>query len=331
MTFLKTDGGYIETASSFIANSNRKRFWDFLEKTFYENKINESHNLLQEYAKYHIRFKKYPSNFGKDLYRLVLSLPPTMLRTPNFFPLLDTKLFASLIQFINKNDQDDITPLHNAIFGEIHTKTSIKDSVITQIPESSNADKLLDYFLEKLNSRTIEKEVTNVFDEARETFMPVKITMETHDEILDTVTSFYTHVLRHTNSLKGNYKKDAVTTEALNIFKKAFPSEQNLKEALAIAKSGSKGGMSWILNIITEYLKKEAAEKYRFRIIKEIMDPLDFNTKVSIIKTLIEREKNHLPEEIASQPPERYANEYIEIIKVYVDLRSQISEVMRKY
>jgi hypothetical protein len=63
--------------------------------------------------------------------------------------------------------------------------------------------------------------------------------------------------------------------------------------------------------------------------LKEAIDPMDFKTRVSIIGTIMKRLGNRLPPEIASQPPERYADNYEELIRLYSLSLAKVTERLR--
>ena len=144
------------------------------------------------------------------------------------------------------------------------------------------------------------------------------ITIATNDEFLDAITTFYAHIFRHIDGTGKALDNERLRVEALDVLKKTFNQKKGYNEALTEAKEGTRGGLRYILDMMTEYLKEEAKGKHILKTLKENIDPLDFSTKAILIAGIMERLEGHLPEEITSQPPEKYVADYEEIIKAYV-------------
>ena len=62
----------------------------------------------------------------------------------------------------------------------------------------------------------------------------------------------------------------------------------------------------------------EEQEKHVNRVLKSVLDPLDWESKVALMEALLKRLEPHLPPEIISQPRERFAVHYEIIVRAYV-------------
>ncbi len=84
--------------------------------------------------------------------------------------------------------------------------------------------------------------------------------------------------------------------------------------------------------IIEKITKKhdEARQKHILKTFKESIDPLDFEARVELIKQLMKRLEEHLPEEISSQKPERFAEDYEKIVQAFVHSKVTLHEVFRR-
>ena len=80
---------------------------------------------------------------------------------------------------------------------------------------------------------------------------------------------------------------------------------------------------------MTDQFKKEEHEKYINQALKTALDPLDWEAKVSLMGKIIERIENHLPPEIKSQPPERFAGHYESIVTAYVQSMDRMKSILR--
>ncbi len=123
---------------------------------------------------------------------------------------------------------------------------------------------------------------------------------------------------------------DKLSAEALDVLKKTFHQKHGYNEALTEAKEGTRGGLRYILDMMTEYLKNEARQRHILKTFKESIDPLDFDAKVKLIKHLMNRLEEHLPDEITSQKPERFAVDYEEIVTAYVQSKVSLQNVFRR-
>lgn len=325
-----TESNHLKNAATFLTQNNNNRFWDSLEKELILKDVKKSHSILTKFSDYYVRNAKYPSRFGENLSGLVISLPVTVRQTPRLISLLPKEQYIKLIQYASESDHEDITHLHNALYGQVKKQPVITDSTLHTEPDSYETNDFLNYFLNQLNPETIEMQVTRVYDEARGRFVIDKITVENNNEFIDTLTAFYAHVCRHINSSKSHVSSAKMSDEIMNVLNKIFPGKKKYNEALAIAKYGTHGGMRYILDIITEHLKQAARDNHILKVFKETIDPLDYQLRVSLITKLLNREKFHLPEEITSQPPERFADDYEEIIKAYSQSMSNLTTIMRR-
>ena len=332
--------GYFETEISessversnpeavYLTNGNSKRFWLMLEEDLFKNEIVQSHELLNIFIEFYLKLKKYPTGFGEKLYNLITSLPNTVRRNQKLFPLLNKALFIKIIQYATELDHEDVSSLHDSLYGKIRISSRKKESDSVSIKVAD--DHILRYLLERLDPEYIETYVTRPFDEARARYSLNEITVESHEEFLDILSAFYKYLGRHTNALKKPLNDATIITEALDICEKTFREEKGFKGALAEARHATHGGLRYVLDKITEYLKQEAREKHVLKTFKENIDPLDFKIKTTLVKELIKIGRDHLPDEIISQPPERFAENYEEIIAVYAKSQNALASLLNR-
>ena len=102
-----------------------------------------------------------------------------------------------------------------------------------------------------------------------------------------------------------------------------------LPAALAEARNATNGGLRYIFDLMTEQFKHDQLEKHINFVLKSELDPLDWDGKVALIDALLASLKAHLPTEIISQPPERYAGHYDNIVRAYVESMDQVKLFFR--
>ena len=81
----------------------------------------------------------------------------------------------------------------------------------------------LDYILEQINPDYIDLNITKPIDEARASYVIDGIQADSYDDLLNTITSFYIHIFRHTNNLQMDIDNEKFSIEALELFKNTFP------------------------------------------------------------------------------------------------------------
>ena len=75
--------------------------------------------------------------------------------------------------------------------------------------------------------------------------------------------------------------------------------------------------------------KYEEQAKYVRGILAEALDPLDWSMKVAFMRALLERLAPHLPSEIRSQPPARFAKNWERVVQAYTQSFGQIQSLLR--
>ena len=243
---IQTGNRSLNPVAAYLAQNNDKRFWKVLEEALILKNLKAAQELLEIFAGYFIQRKKYPSEFGRNLSRLIISLPLHIKRTPGLFPLLSKTLYIDLIQYTSKHDHDDISRLHNALFGEI--KETVERSSSPKGGKRASTDQhLLNHILEQLEPTFIELTVTRSYDEARASYVMDVITVESNAEFVDAITAFYAHIFRHINETGKALGTDKLSAEALDVLKKTFNQKKGYNEALTEAKGGTRGGLGYIL------------------------------------------------------------------------------------
>ena len=316
--------GLVRQAAAFLCRDNEQRFWELFLSRLFAKEAEASRKLLQLYVDYHITAQSYPKLFGEKLQRAVLSLPPYLRRQAGLFPLLQTGDYIRLVQFVGETDHEDIARLLNAINGQVRGGVEPSQKSSGEEPSVPGAEALLNQLLGELDPETIEQRACRKFDEARASFSLDTVTVENNEEFLDSITSFYAHLLRRAGAGPTSPTSGNLSADVLDVLNKAIHGREDYNSILAEAKNASRGGLRFILDLVTEHLKNEAREKYIFRTFKEAIDPLDTDTRVSLIAAIMKREGDRLPPDIASQPPERYAHQYEEILRLYAQSLSRV-------
>ena len=327
----ETQNSNYELILKYFLDGNNKRFWQSLEHNLLSKNVKKSHLLINAFIDYHIRMNKYPGKFGEELNKLIMSLPFSVKKTSGLFPLIKKDKYIRLIQNATENAHDDISILHNALYGKINGKHKFVDSKEEEKGIVADESDRLDYILEQINPDYIDLNITKPIDEARASYVIEGIQADSYDDLLNTITSFYIHIFRHTNNLQMDIDNEKFSIEALELFKNTFPKNAEFKEAISIALNGNKGGLRYIFDKITEYLKKEAGDKHVWAIINDTINPLNFELKKRLIERIINREKDRLGLDISKLRSEQYVENYVEIIIEYARSKQSLNRIFQIY
>ena len=80
---------------------------------------------------------------------------------------------------------------------------------------------------------------------------------------------------------------------------------------------------------MTERYKAEQQASHTTGILREALDSLDWDASVAFMAAFLDRIGPHLPAELRSQPPQRFARHYEEIVKAYVRSLDSVRQVLR--
>ena len=129
--------------------------------------------------------------------------------------------------------------------------------------------------------------------------------------------------------MEGLIKQESFAPEALDLLNRTFASKGGISAAYAEGLNATQGGMKYIFDLMTERLKLEEKEKYIRMVFKGIMDPLDFERKVSLMEAFMKKLGKDLPEEIRRRAPEQYATDHEEIIRAYSESLEKVINLLK--
>jgi hypothetical protein len=158
--------------------------------------------------------------------------------------------------------------------------------------------------------------------------------VESSEQFYDCISAFYLHLQRHVNSPSESLDRNTVRADAIKLLDGAFFNKGGHRAATHEACEPVHGGMKFILDCMTEQFKLERRSKHINRVIKEALNPMEPDAQVSFVGALLQRLASHLPPEIVSGPPERFAkndDELKVLVMTYVQSLDTITEVFRRF
>jgi len=190
----------------------------------------------------------------------------------------------------------------------------------------------LDHLLAAIDELVIAREVGIPHDEARMQYSLSRNTVGSFNEFADVIGDYYNH---HVSQcvIVGGFKSRA---EAASRAKEALEEEYrrqggNMMTAYNDAHDGTNGGLRVVLDRIAEKLKAESVERYIRDVFDRYVDPSSWEQKVDIMRQFIARYGPMLSSSISAHQPERYAQNYGELIRAYVESLRSTSSMFRRF
>ena len=300
-------------------------FWQYLETHLNAGGTSQVRRLLESRMRHELKRHRYPTGFGSRLMALIQSISPVIRRKRRFFPLLPTTTCFQAGCLARAGDQADAAQLLCAATGRLGRAVCIVQDQPSQPPVSPRAGHSLDATLDAISAETLAREIGIPADEARAGFVLPGVIIEDYDLFNDTITAFHLALLRHTD---GN---DAVPQpdEALSLLERTYADQGGLAAARAEGMYGVEGGMRTILDRSTEQYKMEQRYKRVNRVLKEALDPLDWDRQLEFTKSLLERLRPDLSGKLNDADPRRFVRRRDEIVRAYVQGLDRLQSLMR--
>lgn len=318
-------------AAAYLTKDNQERFWSVLDHQLITGRRSDAGQLLEAFAEFHIQRKKYPKGFGKGLFSVIHSLPPKIRRSKLLFPLIPVTLCIQLSQYAHESENEDVLFLFKNAVGNAFPKPVPADIPNAKQTATDNKDDnpILNAVLSEISADTLTVSVGMPIDSARAAYLLDSVVVDSHEQFRETIASFFLHLLRFTRNILEPVDLDGAGAEGVALLERAFSSQGGYQAALAEARNATNGGLRFVLDLMTEQFKREQQEKHIGHALKSALDPLDWEGKVDLMKALLDQLQSHLPQEITSQPAERYAGNYEGIVKAHVRSMDQVKTIFR--
>jgi len=327
-----TDATAGNNIAMFFSHENEKRFWSVLECHLRSSQEKKAKDLLQAFCLFHFQREMYPKRFGQKLKDLVQSLPPEIKRLKIEFPLISSKKIIDLSQYAREADHDDVRLLFIAANTGNHPyklKNDIKADQMNYNNNDAGENRNLQVILREIDSDNLTHNINTPIDTARASYIMDSVQVANFNDFHDIIISYYTHLMRHTTKISAPISQNAIGPEAFALLERAFSQKGGFKAAQAEAETANMGGLRFILDAMTEQFKQEHQIKYVEHILKSVLDPMDWKGKVNLMRSLLHRLRSYLPAEITSQPAERFAGHYEDVVKAFVQSTDQVKTIFR--
>jgi hypothetical protein len=190
----------------------------------------------------------------------------------------------------------------------------------------------IEALLEELEERMIAKKVGIPNDNARISFALKKNTVDDFDEFSRIIGDYYAHHFTKCVSRGGGLSKSEASGRAKEILEREYRDRHrgDLVTAFNDAHDGTNGGLRVILDIIAENSKAESVERYIRDVFDRHVTPNSWDKKVEIVRQFINKTSVDIGSSINKNQPERYAQNYQELIRSYLNGLQRTSSIFRR-
>jgi len=184
--------------------------------------------------------------------------------------------------------------------------------------------------LHDLHPRTVAHNIAIPHDEARMQYI-ASSTVGAIDDFFDGIGRYYQYHHSRCIAKRGTIALSEAKGYAKSILESEYRRRKgSLVSAYNDAHDGTNGGFRVILDLIAEALKAQAVENYIRDCFDRHVAPNSWDEKVNLIREFIATCGPHLSTEIQTSQPERYARDYEELIRAYVEALKSTASAFRR-
>jgi len=185
--------------------------------------------------------------------------------------------------------------------------------------------------LSALDERVMARRVSIPHDEARMQHVCRSNTVSSFDEFSNILADYYNHHFTTCVSNGGALSRSEATGRAKEILEREYRRQNgDIVTAYNDAHDGTNGGLRLVLDKVAEGLKTESVERYIREVFDRHVAPNAWEDKVAIIRQFIAQCGVHLSSSIRADQPERYARDFQELIRNYVQALQRTSSIFRR-
>ena len=183
-----------------------------------------------------------------------------------------------------------------------------------------------------MDELAIAKNIGIPHDEARMRYSLNKNTVGSFNDFTDVIGDYYNHHVSQCVARGGFQSRPEATGRAKELLEQEYRRQGgNMMTAYNDAHDGTNGGLRVVLDRIAEKLKAESVERYIRDAFDRYVDPSSWEQKVDIMRQFIARYGPMLSSSIRADQPERYAQNYEELIRAYVESLRNTSSIFRRF
>jgi hypothetical protein len=326
----ETQDRQIHKAVRFLGADTQERYFCVLRSKLVAGDAAAVSGLLEKWADYWVRQKRYPQRFGNKLRQIIQSVSPSVRALKLNTLLLSVGSCIKLSQCATSADFNDVLDLYRTVARTTDIPSQVQRAQQKQPATGRKAkSSTLEIVLAEIEKEHLTSIICLPIDAARASFLLDRVTVDNSQQALDVITSFYIHLLEYTNGTAGSPGIDQAGPDAHALMDRTFARGGGAAAATAEAISGVQGGLRFVLDQMTEQFKRERQEAHVQHVIATAIDALDWDAKVGFVKEFLRRHPDVVPAELASEPPERFAKNYELIVRAYVNAMDGVKQMLR--
>jgi hypothetical protein len=185
--------------------------------------------------------------------------------------------------------------------------------------------------LHELDPKTIAQRVEAVHNAARMEYCVRTMRPASFRDFEEIIGDYYNfHVSRCMVTPGWLSHSDAVSTAKAIIEQEHGPRRHNTAIIAAFndARDGTNGGLRRILNTIAENLRNQAVNRHVRDAFDRNVAPYCWEAKVKIIRQFLDHFGRYLPSSVRTDIPERYADNYEELILAYCQAYKEFNRLV---
>ena len=185
--------------------------------------------------------------------------------------------------------------------------------------------------LAELDERTIAQKIGVQHDEARMQYHLHSNTVASFEEFDQIIGDYYNQHFTACISHGGRLSDSEASSRAKELIEQEYRRRNgDIVAAYNDGHDGTSGGMRGVLDTIAEGLKAESVERYIRDLFDRYATPNSWKQRLEIIRQFIDQCGVLLGSSIQADQPERYARDYQELIRSYVEALQKTSTIFRR-
>jgi len=185
--------------------------------------------------------------------------------------------------------------------------------------------------LAELDERTIAQKIGIRHDEVRMRYPLQPNTVDDFEEFSRIIGDYTNYHFTNCVSFGGSLPASEAVGRAKELLEQQYRRrEGDIVTAFNDSRDGTNGGLRVVLDTIAEGLKAEGVERYIRDAFDRYVLPNSWELKVEIIRQFIRKCGGFLSSSIRTDQPERYAQNYQELIRSYVTALQNTSSIFRR-
>lgn len=190
---------------------------------------------------------------------------------------------------------------------------------------------MIQQLLAALDERAIARNVASAHDEARMSFVLRRNTIDSFPEFARLLGEYFQHHFSACVAHGGRLSRAESEQRARGIIEQHYRKEGgDIVTAFNDAHEGTNGGLRKVLDVVADGLKEESVEHYVRGAFDRFILPSSWPDQVEAIRQFIAQSGFLLGRSIDATTPERYARNYQELIRAYVEGLQRSGRIFRR-